>query len=124
MNLHQLVSGAIGAVNPFVLATIQSSTGYTTNPDFTRVPTYATFTNVPVQVQALSYDEIKQLDGLNIQGVRRKIYLNGDWSSLVRTAGKGGDLVTLPDGTVWLVALVFEHWPDWTSAAITQQVTP
>jgi hypothetical protein len=39
----------------------------------------------------------------------------------VRTDQKGGDLLTMPDGSVWLVAMVLEHWADWTSVAITLQ---
>ncbi len=121
MNMHQIVAGAIGAINPFVNCTLQQSTGYTTAPDGVRTPTYATPVVAPVQVQALTFEEMKKLDGLNIQGVRRKIYLNGNWESLVRVNQQGGDLITLPDGSVWLIALVFETWPDWTSAAITLQ---
>lgn len=42
MNLHGVVSGAIGAVNPFVPGTIQISTGYSTSASGKRVPSYAT----------------------------------------------------------------------------------
>jgi hypothetical protein len=40
---------------------------------------------------------------------------------LVRVINKGGDLITLPDGSIWLVAQVLEQFPDWVSAAITLQ---
>lgn len=120
MNLQQIATGVISAVNPTVAATVQMSTGYTTSADGTRTPTYSAQA-AQVQVQALSGKELALLSGLNIQGVLRKIYLNGDWEGLVRPAGKGGDLVTLPDGTVWLIVQVLEHWPDWTSAAIALQ---
>jgi hypothetical protein len=120
VNLQQIATGVISAVNPTVAATVQMSTGYTTSADGTRTPTYSAQA-AQVQVQALSGKELALLSGLNIQGVLRKIYLNGDWEGLVRPAGKGGDLVTLPDGTVWLIVQVLEHWPDWTSAAIALQ---
>ena len=32
------------------------------------------------------------------------------------------DLITMADGTVWLVALVLENWPDWTCVAVTRQL--
>lgn len=42
MNLHSVVSGAIGSINPFVPGTIQISTGYTTLDTGERVPAFAT----------------------------------------------------------------------------------
>lgn len=125
MNLHNLVRGAIRAVNPEIIVTIQRSTGSTTNPDGTRVPTYDTIRGVRAQMQSLQYNDIAQLDGLNIQGERRALYLNGDWEGLVRADGKGGDLITFPDGSIWLVALVLENWAfkdGWVKVAVTRQV--
>ena len=128
MNLHGLVSGAIGAVNPLVAATVRQSTGYTTNSDGSRVPTYTTF-GVSVQPQALTYTDLVKLDGLNITGIRRAIYLNvasGDVEGAVRAQQSGGDVLTFPSGTfpegnVWLAAYVLEHWPDWEKIALTLQ---
>lgn len=123
MNLHEIVKGAIGAINPHQPATVEISTGYTTNDDGTRVPTYSTIT-VDLQIQALQFTDITQLNGLGIQGVRRKLYLTGDIAGMIRVDNKGGDIVTMQDGTKWLVAVVLEHWPDWVSVAVTQQVEP
>lgn len=125
MNLHGIVSGAIGAVNPFVSATVQRSTGYTTNSDGSRVPTYTTF-QISAQVQSLSYTDLIKLDALNITGKRRKIYLSGDVEGIIRADQRGGDLIvfptgTLPEGNTWLAAYVLENWPDWVSVAITLQ---
>ena len=121
MNLHGLVASAIGAINPLVSVKIQVSTGYSTNADFSRSPSYAAGVTVQGQVQALEYNDIIQADSLQIQGVRRKLYINGEVDGLVRAENKGGDLVTLPDGTVWKVAMIAEAWPDWTCAIITLQ---
>jgi hypothetical protein len=125
VNLHGIVSGAISAVNPFVAATVQRSTGYTTNSDGSRVPTYTTF-SVSVQMQALTYTDLRELDALNITGKRRKIYLSGDVEGIIRADQRGGDLIvfptgTLPEGNTWLAAYVLENWPDWVSVAITLQ---
>ena len=128
MNLHGLVVGVINAVNPNVIASVQRSTGYTTGDDGKRTPTYTTF-SVSVQPQALTFTDITQLEGLNIQGIRRKIYLNtatGDVEGLVRAQQRGGDVLTFPAGTfpegnVWLAAHVLEHWPDWEAIALTLQ---
>lgn len=126
MNLHGIASGAVGAVNPPIAAQILASTGYGKAADFSQVPTYAAPADVQVQVQALQYDDIAQLDGLNIQGERRAVYLNGNWDGAIRADQKGGDLLKFPDrkgGPIrtWLVVFVFESWPDWTKVAVTLQ---
>jgi hypothetical protein len=123
VNLHGMVSGAIAIVNPFVPVSYQASTGSTTLEDGTRVPAYAAPVTVSAQVQALTYQDLLKLGGLNIQGVRSKLYVSGSMNGIVRGAHKGGDLVTMADGSVWLVAIVLEDWPDWTSLAITLQVS-
>jgi hypothetical protein len=80
--------------------------------------------SLPVQgqVQPLQYKDLMQIDGLNLNGTRRKIYLYGAANGVVRTSLKGGDLITDPRGDVWLVALVAEQWAvDWASAIVTLQ---
>jgi hypothetical protein len=127
VNLHQVVSGAIGAINPLVLSEWRVSTGYNTQPDGTRTPNYRVIESVPIQVQALTYTDLQKLGGLNIEGTRRKVYMNGNVEGLDRQAIKGGDLITMgtapgfPGPTTWLVSQVLEHWPDWCSVAITLQ---
>lgn len=76
------------------------------------------------QIQPVTWRDLQQIDGLNLQGVRDKIYLYGEVDGLVRPDRKGGDLVILlagPHQGVWLVAQVLEQWPDWVCAAIVQQ---
>lgn len=123
MNLHQIVSGAVGTINPPLLCVLSLSTGYTTAADGTQEPTYSTVSGVPAQVQALSYTDLMKLSGLNIQGVKRAVYLNGNIEGVNRAAIKGGDLFTFPDGTFWLVVQPLENWPDWSKLAVTRQVT-
>ena len=124
MNLHGIVSGYIAGVNPPITVSIQPSTGYTTNADGNRVPAYGPPQSAQAQRQALQYTDIVQMDGLNIQGTRCKLYLNGNWNGLVRADQKGGDLITFPDGTIWLVAVVAENWSQqdgWTCVLCTRQ---
>lgn len=98
MNLHNLASGGINAVNPFVPLSIRVSTGYTAAADGIRSPSYAAAVSVSGQVQALSFRDIQQIEGLNLQGTRRAIYVNGKVDGLVRVENKGGDLVTVSSG--------------------------
>jgi hypothetical protein len=129
MNLHGIVRGAITVVNQDVLATLRRSTGYTISPDGTQIPAYADTPDIAVQVQAASSDDIRQLDGLNIQGIRRVAYLNGSAMGVVRNLQVGGDLFifpagVLPEGDTWLVAHVMEQWgpgSEWCKVALVLQ---
>lgn len=124
MHLHKLVRPLVSSINPSVTASLQASTGYTTASDGSRVPTYAPAVCIRVQRQALQYNDIAQTDGLNIQGQRSAMYISGNWEGIVRADGSGGDLITLPDGTTWLVAMVLENWGDtkgWVKVAVTRQ---
>lgn len=123
MNLHGLVAGAIGTVNPMISATLKVSTGYTTAADGTRAPSYADPVTITVQMQPLPTDDIQLVEGLGIQGIRQKFYAFGNIRGMVRKDGTGGDLITLADGTIWKVAIVTEDWPDWCSVIATQQVS-
>lgn len=123
MNLNGIVSAAISAVNPRLQVTVSRSTGYTTNADFTRTPTYSTSALLG-QVQALTSKELDQVSGLNLQGEKLAIYADGLLEGVSRPDGVGGDTLTLPDGSTWLVALVLENWnrsSGWTKAAIVRQ---
>jgi hypothetical protein len=127
MNLHDIVAPCVAQVNPWINATLQKSTGYTTAPTGKRIPTYAAPVNIRVQMQALQYNDIQQISGLNIQGVRQAMYLDGDWSGVVRDTNQGGDIITLETGEVWLVAMVLERWTDtagWVKVCATKQVAP
>jgi len=121
MNLHGIVAPIIGAVNPNVLVTVAISTGSTTNTDHTLTPTFATFNGVQAQVQPLSTKELRQVESLNLQGTMKAFYLYGAVAGVVRVSSKGGDLITMADGTVWLVTLVSEQWPDWCRVVGTLQ---
>lgn len=119
MNVRQLAAEATGAVNTPVAVTIESSTGYTTNADGTQAPTYTTIQTTG-SVQALTGKDIERLNGLNVQGVLSKIYLNGNYEGLFRVTGKGGDLIKY-GGQTYLVASVMERWADWCCLALTLQ---
>lgn len=121
MNLHQLAVGVTRAINPQSMLTVLVSTGYVTNDDGSRTPSYAAPVTVPGDVQPLQYNDIVQLDGLGIQGERRKIYISGQVEGLIRVDRRGGDLIITPDGHTWLVAVVLEDWPDWCAFAVTLQ---
>jgi hypothetical protein len=194
MNLHSIVSSAIGAVNRQIFVGIRVSVGNVVAADGSAGPQYATpcsfqgsisgntltvtsvaegvvqvgqtfadgtgavlpntmivglgtgaggtgtylvsqEQNVPslpmaaavtllAQVQPITWRDLQQLDGLNVQGIRKVMYINGAVDGVVRVNLKGGDLVTFPDGSVYLVAQILEAFnltAGWTKAALTIQ---
>ena len=120
MDLRGLANGVTATVNPNKTVTVRRSTGYTIGAGRKQVPGYADPVTGPAQIQALDANDIKQLDGLNIQGTVRAIYLRGVLAGVVRPDGTGGDLVEIGAET-WLVVKVLEGWPTWTKAAICLQ---
>jgi hypothetical protein len=127
VNLHSIVAPVIGVVNTNESVTLYQNSGFTTSPDFSRTPVYATLT-MRAQVQGLQSDDIRVLNGVGIQGERRKAYLWGAWTGMVRSLQKGNDLVARPDGSLWKVAYVFEDFghdlvgsSGWCSVAIVLQ---
>lgn len=115
----------IQPVNEDVVATLKRNVGYDTAATGRRTPRYET-EPITLQIQALSKGEIKHLDGLNIQGVRRAAYFDGAVFGLVRVAQRGGDVLvfptgTLPEGDEWLCVHVLEQWPTWGKVALSLQ---
>lgn len=120
LNLRGLANGITSGINPNVQAIYRASTGNTTGANLKQVPTYAPDVTIPVQVQPMSNGDLQKLDGLNIQNVISKVYLNGSASAVVRSDMKGGDIFVI-GGKTYLVEKVLEDWPTWTSAALRLQ---
>lgn len=130
MNLQQITAGVVSAVNPMVPVSVQISNGNTVNADYSRTPAYLPAIILQGQIQSLTFSDLRQLEGLNIQGSKRAVYLQGDIEGLVRETNKGGDILTFPDGTIFLVTTVLENWnpPDgtnsgWCKIAVTEQMS-
>ena len=122
MDLRGLANGVSGIVNPNVTVSVMRSLGFTIGAGAKQVPTYAAAVIGPAQIQALDAIDLKQLDGLNIQGTIRAIYLRGSLAGALRPDQTGGDLIKTDGGLkTWLVVKVLEAWPTWTKAAIVQQ---
>lgn len=122
MDLRGIANSVSSVINQNVPVTLNRSTGYTIDPATRKqVPTYTSTTGYG-QMQALDGDDLRQLDGLNIQGVLRALYLYGDAAGVIRPDSRGGDTVTIA-GKVWLVVRVLEHWdnPTWVKLAINYQ---
>ncbi len=123
MNLRGIANSVSRTVNPNTTVSVRRSTGYTMGDGLRQVPTYADAVTGPAQIQALDGSELKQLEGLNIQGVVKGLYLTGVLAGVIRPDGTGGDLIDI-DGQVCLVVKVLEGWATWTKVAIVLQETP
>ena len=129
MDLRTIANAVSDCVNPNIIVSVQTSSGFTIGAGQRQVPSYNAAVMGPAQIQALDNSDLKQLDGLNIQGAIRKIYLRGALAGVIRPDTKGGDLVTINSAPgvplalvgIWLVVRVLETWPLWTCAAITKQ---
>lgn len=113
MNLRATVNTATRAINPNFTATLFISTGNTT-VNFVQTPTY-TQSTVQAQVQPMTTGDIRMLEGLDIQGAEKAIYLNGAALAISRIKKLGGDLIvfangTLPEGNTWLILANLEQW--------------
>lgn len=119
MNLRGIANRATRTINPNVEGVFKVNTGFTTQPGGGRVPSY---TDVPVtvQLQELSSTDLRQIDAVNIQGILRSAYLNGNFNGVNRPEQKGGDILMI--GTEkWLVVKVPELWPDWCRVIVNLQ---
>jgi len=124
MNLHNIASGYVSAVNPWITGSYQKSAGYTTSPSGDRVPSYEPAVSVQIQQQALTFMDLHQVSGLNLNGEARAMYVNGEFVGVNRPEHRGGDLITLPDGSKWLIVHVLENWSStsgWTKFAVVRQ---
>jgi hypothetical protein len=90
------------------------------------VPGQAMMTTMSIvaQVQALTGSDLRHMDALNIQGSHRSLYASTLIRGIVRPKLAGGDLIVLPDGSVWLVTQSGEPFfstADWEKVIITLQ---
>ena len=125
MNLRGLANKYTRLTNNNIQVNWVQSTGYVTDDAGKRTPTTITLT-VEAQVQALSTSDLQQVDGLNMTGVMRTVYLYGNAAGVVRVDQIGGDVLRFPEvpnGTVrnWLITKVVETWSDWCHVIVTLQ---
>ena len=122
MSLRGLANSMTSVVNPNVVGVVALSSGYTTDSAGVRTPTYTYIQNVTMQMQPLTGRELQHLDGLNLQGILRAIYIEGSLEGVRRLQGRGGDMVQI-EGSWWLVVQVLEPWNQsgWCKVAVSEQ---
>jgi hypothetical protein len=109
-----ITGGGGGGIGTYAITTQQTAA----------TTTVSTFVTLQAQVQPLTFRDLQRLSGLNLSGETKAIYVNGPLNGVVRPKLKGGDVVTMRNGEVWLVTQILEAWNQsagWTKAAITLQ---
>lgn len=122
MNLHKIANSAIRRVNPNISAVLKKYDGETIGPGRKPVPSYLPDQNVTIQLQPISRGDMQHVDGLNIQGLAKVIYVNGNYFSVQREMEQGGDIFVI-NGEQWLVVEPVELWPDWCRLIAVLQVS-
>lgn len=122
MNLHKIANSAIRRVNPNISAILRKYTGETIGPGRKPVPSYLPDQNVTIQLQPISRGDMQHVDGLNIQGLAKVIYVNGNYFSVQREMEQGGDIFVI-NGEQWLVVEPVELWPNWCRLIAVLQVS-
>lgn len=120
MNLQGIASGVTGAVTPQLSVTITTEDGYTTAADGTLTPKVTATVTAMGQVQAVTQSDLRQIEGLNLQGQLASVYLPGQWAGVVRVSQQGATKLTF-NGQTWLVVSVPEQWADWTRVVVCLQ---
>ncbi|CEF54623.1 hypothetical protein [Acetobacter ghanensis] len=120
------IFGAAGSlcapINPHITGTLKGSTGSVTNDDFSVTPQYTTAT-VEIEVQAVSSQDLQQVENINQQADMRSVYVRGAVRALNRPLQIGGDILTFY-GSDWLVTQQLEEWGngEWSKVLVTRQM--
>lgn len=122
MNLHKIANSAIRRVNPNISAILKKYAGEIIGPGRNPQPSYLPDQDVIIQLQPLSKGEMQHVDGLNLQGLIKAIYVNGNYFSVQRELEQGGDIFVI-SGEEWLVVEPIELWPDWCRLIVNLQVS-
>lgn len=83
MNLRQIANNAITSINPNIPAILKKYAGETIGPGRKPIPSYLPDQNVTIQLQPISRGDMQHVDGLNIQGLAKVIYVNGNYFSVL-----------------------------------------
>lgn len=122
IDVFGLAGSLCSNVNPRTQALIRISTGSTDNADGTPNVQYET-TIIEIEVQALTSEDLKQVENINQQADMRAVYLFGAAKALNRPLQIGGDILTFY-GSDWLITQSLEDWGnnEWSKVVVTRQL--
>lgn len=120
MNLRNISNSLTRNINPNISVIGRRYKGQTMSAGRVPVPEYFPDEVVTAQLQPLSDGDLRHVDGLNVQGVVKALFINGDYYGANRTLQKGGDIFVINDQE-WLVIDPIELWPNWGKVIICLQ---
>src|SRR5579859_1876249 len=116
MDLRGIANQVSNVVNPNIIVRLQTSAGSTLGAAGRQQPAYNPAITGPAQIQALDGADLKKIEGMNLSGSIRAVYMRGNLAGVIRPDPKGGDLITVLAAPgvpalfvgVWLTAKVLE----------------
>lgn len=126
LNMHDIVRGAIQAVNTDTPGTVYVSTGRT-NVRGILTPTFQPVA-AQLQIQAQPHDPIRHANNVEYSNSYITVYAYGDFSDIERPTGSGGDVVNFTDqgggmNRWYYISQVMEWWPGWCSFECVRQLS-
>ena len=124
MNLHDVVAGAIGSVNPHETVTIWRCTGVSVAKGVVS-PVYAPLTR-RAQIQAPSASDLQQNERVARAEHRIKAWINVPADTVNRNAQTAEDIIERDDGSYWLIVGIREAYEraGWISVLAVEQLEP
>lgn len=124
MNLREIANSAIQVINPDQTITWKRSTGWQI-VNYQQVPTYEEIECLG-NVQALSDEQLRHANDMNLSGVMRSVYLSQNAMGVSFRQIRGGDILTFREfedvePTKWKVVHSAENWDNWCHVICVQQ---
>lgn len=124
MNLHDVVAGAIGSVNPHETVTIWRCTGVSVTKGVVS-PVYAPLTR-RAQIQQPSPSDLQQNERVARAEHSLKAWINVPADTVNRNAQTAEDIIERDDGSYWLIVGIREAYEQagWISVLAVEQLEP
>jgi hypothetical protein len=124
MNLHDVVAGAIGSVNPHETVTIWRCTGVSVTKGVVS-PVYAPLTR-RAQIQQPSPSDLQQNERVARAHHSLKAWINVPADTVNRNAQTAEDIIERDDGSYWLIVGIREAYEraGWISVLAVEQLEP
>ena len=111
MNLHEIASNAINAINPFQEITITPKSAYTVNEYGEAVADSGQSYTVMADIQPVSSEDVAFISDYNESTVYKSFWVSANPSGINRPQARGGDIVQWGSKTFY-VAQMPEDWYD------------
>lgn len=109
MNLHEIASNAINAINPFQTIKITPRGGYTVNQYGEAIASEGTSYTIKADVQPITSEDIKFINNYNESTIYKAFWVSANTFGLNRPMAKSGDKIEC-NGKIYYVTSMPEDW--------------